>query len=249
MLIDTHCHLFKEDYENLDEIINNMPGIMITAGTNDETNLEVIELVSKYPNVYGVLGIHPEEVDNVTDKSFKIIEENLENPKIVGIGEVGLDYYWVKDNKEKQQELFIKQLDLASKYNKPVVIHSRESINDTYNILSNYKGLKKILHCYSSSLEMAYEFIKIGCIFGIGGTLTFKNNKKLQEIVSKLDLSNFVLETDSPYLTPEPFRGHKNEPKNVLYVAEKISEIKNIDVEKTLEITSKTAFAQFDLKA
>ena len=249
MLIDTHCHLFKEDYENLDEIINNMPGIMITAGTNDETNLEVIELVSKYPNVYGVLGIHPEEVDNVTDKSFKIIEENLGNPKIVGIGEIGLDYYWVKDNKEKQQELFIKQLDLASKYNKTVVIHSRESANDTYNILSNYKGLKKILHCYSSSLEMAYEFIKIGCIFGIGGTLTFKNNKKLQEIVSKLDLSNFVLETDSPYLTPEPFRGHKNEPKNVLYVAEKISEIKNIDVEKTLEITSKTAFAQFDLKA
>lgn len=249
MLIDTHCHLFKEDYENLDEIINNMPGIMITAGINDETNLEVIELVSKYPNVYGVLGIHPEEVDNVTDKSFKIIEENLGNPKIVGIGEIGLDYYWVKDNKEKQQELFIKQLDLASKYNKPVVIHSRESANDTYNILSNYKGLKKILHCYSSSLEMAYEFIKIGCIFGIGGTLTFKNNKKLQEIVSKLDLSNFVLETDSPYLTPEPFRGHKNEPKNVLYVAEKISEIKNIDVEKTFEITSKTAFAQFDLKA
>lgn len=247
MLIDTHCHLDSESYENIEEIINNMPGIMITAGTNDKTNLEVINLVSKYPNVYGVLGIHPEEIDNLTNDSFKIIEENLNNPKIVGIGEIGLDYYWIKDNKEKQQELFIKQLELALKYNKPVVIHSREATNDTYKILCNYKNLKKVLHCYSSSLEMAYEFIKIGCVFGVGGTLTFKNNKKLQEIVRNLDLENFILETDSPYLTPEPFRGKKNEPKNVYYVASKISEIKNLSIEKTLEITNKTVISQFDL--
>ena len=131
MMIDTHCHLFKEDYDNLEEVIDRMQdNIMIVSGTNDLTNLEVIELVNKYPNIYGVIGIHPEEVNNVTEESFKIIEDNINNPKIVGIGEIGLDYYWTKETKEKQIELFIKQIELANKYNKTIVIHSRESIKN-----------------------------------------------------------------------------------------------------------------------
>lgn len=247
MLIDTHCHLFKEYYENIDEVVNTMPGIMIVAGVDDKSNLEVLELVKKYKNVYGVLGIQPEEIDNITPDSFKIIENNLTNPKIVGVGEIGLDYHYTKENKEKQIEIFVNQLNLAVKYNKPVVIHSRDSAFDTYNILSNYKELKKILHCYSSSLEMAYRFIDIGCIFGIGGAATFKNNKKLYEVIEKIDLKYFVLETDSPYMTPEPFRGKKNIPANVYYVAEKISKIKNLNIEKTLEIINKTTISQFDL--
>ena len=247
MIIDTHCHLSKNDYDNLDEIINNFPGYLITAGVDDKTNLEVIELSEKYNNVFGVIGIHPEEVDNITPNSFKIIEDNIKNNKVVGIGEIGLDYHYGKENIELQKEIFIKQLDLARKYHLPVVIHSRDSILDTYNILSQYKDLKKVMHCFSSSLEMAKEFIKIGCMLGVGGTVTFKNNKKLVEVVENVGIENILLETDSPWLSPEPLRGTKNEPKNVMYVAEKISEIKFLGNKNVLEITSQNAISQFDL--
>ena len=246
MLIDTHCHLSDEDYENLDEIIKNMDGIMIASGCNDKTNQEVIELVKKYDNVYGTLGIHPEEVDNVNEESFKYIEENIDNKKIVAIGEIGLDYYWVSDNKEKQKEIFERQLKISSKYNKPIVVHSREAIQDTYDILKKYK-LKGSIHCFSSSLEMAKEFIKLGYKIGVGGTLTFKNSKKLQDIVENLDLKDILLETDSPYLSPEPFRGKKNNPSNVYYVAKKISDIKNINTEEVLRIVNDNAIKEFDL--
>ena len=246
MLIDTHCHLSFDDYENLEEIIENMNGIMIASGCSDKTNKEVLELVEKYPNVYGTLGIHPEEINNLTSDSFKIIEDNINNPKIVAIGEIGLDYYWVRDNKEAQKQLFIKQLDLAKKYNKPVVIHSRESIQDTYNILKQY-NLKGSIHCFSSSLEMAREFIKLGYKIGIGGVVTFKNSLKLQEIVKEIDLKDILLETDSPYLSPEPFRGKKNDPSKTICVAQKISELKNVKLEEVLRQTANNASSLFDL--
>lgn len=248
MMIDAHCHLSRKDYDNLEEIIERMnENIMIVSGTNDETNKEVIELINKYPNIYGVIGIHPEEANNYTLESLKFIEENINNPKIVGIGEIGLDYYWVKDNKDKQIDLFIKQIELANKYNKTIVIHSRDAINDTYNILKEHLKTKAVMHCYSSSLEMAKKFIDLGIKLGIGGVLTFKNSKTLKEVVENIDIKNILLETDSPYLTPEPYRGKKNEPYNILYVAKKIAEIKNIELEEVLEITSKTAKEQFDL--
>jgi len=248
MMIDTHCHLSRKDYDNLEEIIERMnENIIIVSGTNDETNKEVIELIDKYPNIYGVIGIHPEEANNYTLESLKFIEENINNPKIVGIGEIGLDYYWVKDNKDKQIDLFIKQIELANKYNKTIVIHSRDAINDTYNILKEHLKTKAVMHCYSSSLEMAKKFIDLGIKLGIGGVLTFKNSKVLKEVVENIDIKNILLETDSPYLTPEPYRGKKNEPYNVLYVAKKIAEIKNIELEEVLEITSKNAIEQFDI--
>lgn len=246
MLIDTHCHLSCDDYENLDEIIKNMNGIMIASGCDDKTNKEVLRLIEKYDNVYGTLGIHPEEIDKITDNSFKFIEDNLGNKKIVAIGEIGLDYYWNEENKNGQKEVFEYQLKLAQKYNKPVVVHSREAIQDTYGILKKYK-LKGSIHCFSSSLEMAREFIKLGYKIGVGGTVTFKNSKKLQEIVSTLDLKDILLETDSPYLTPEPFRGKRNNPSNVYYVALKISELKNISLDDVLTITNKSAKDIFDL--
>lgn len=247
MLIDTHCHLSYEDYDNLDETIKNMDGIMIASGCNDKTNKEVLELVEKYDNVYGTLGIHPEEIDNITEGSYKFIEDNINNPKIVGIGEVGLDYYWVTDNKERQKDVFENQLKLAEKYNKPVVVHSRDSIQDTYDILKKYK-LNGTIHCFNSSLEMAREFIKLGYKIGVGGVVTFKNSKKLQEIVKELDIKDILIETDSPYLTPEPYRGKRNQPSNVYYVALKIAELKNISVNSVIEQTWKNAKSQFDLK-
>ena len=248
MLIDTHSHIFNEYYDNIDEVINNMNGIIIVAGCDDKTNLEVLDLISKYDKVYGTLGIQPEEIDKITDNSYQIIEKNLSNPKIVGIGEIGIDYHWGSDNKDKQIEIFKKQLDIARKYNKCVVIHSRDAAEDTLSILKEYKDLKKILHCYGYSLELAREFKKIGCVFGIGGVLTFKNNRKLKEVVENLDINDFVLETDSPYLSPEPYRGQKNEPANTKIIAAKIAEIKNLDIAKTIEITGKTALSQFDLE-
>ena len=192
MLIDTHCHLSNDDYKNLNEILNDTNCVMIASGCDDKTNKEVLGLVEKYDNVYGTLGIHPSEIDKITKDSFKLIEDNLNNPKIVAIGEIGLDYYWTKENIEKQKEIFIKQLEIATKYNKPIVVHSRESIQDTYNILKKYK-LKGSIHCFSSSLEMAKEFIKLGYKIGVGGTLTFKNSKKLQEIIKELDLKDILL--------------------------------------------------------
>lgn len=246
-MVDTHCHLSKEYYEDIDEVVNRMNGIMIVSGCNDETNKEVLDLVNKYDNVYGTLGFHPTEIDNLKSSSLKFIEENLDNPKIVAIGEIGLDYYWVKDNKKAQQELFIKQINLANKYNLPIVIHSREANLDTFNIIKNNSKTKKVIHCYSYSLESAYEFIKLGVMLGIGGSLTFKNANKLKKVVENIDLRYLLLETDSPYMTPVPFRGEKNEPANVLYVAKEIALIKGIDVDCVLNKTSENAKKTFNL--
>lgn len=246
-MIDTHCHL--DCCSNIDEVINKMKdNIMIVSGTNDESNLKVLEYCSKYTNVFGTLGIHPEEIDNITNDSFNIIESNINNPKIVGIGEIGLDYHWKDDNKEEQKNLFIKQIQLAKKYNKAIVVHSRDAINDTYEILKEYaKGVKIDIHCYSGSLEMADRFIKLGAKLGIGGVVTFKNGKRLQEIVEKIDLKHFLLETDSPFMSPEPYRGQENEPYNVYYVAKKIAEVKQISIDEVISQTTNNACTQFDL--
>ena len=246
MQIDTHCHLSYEDYDNLDDIVNNID-IAITSGTNDDTNKEVLDVVNKYKNIYGTLGFHPEDIDKFNDNSLSIIESNLNNEKIVAIGEIGLDYYWVKDNKEEQKELLRKQMKIAEKYNMPVVIHSREAALDTYEILKDYK-VKGTIHCFSYSYEMAEKFIKLGYKIGIGGVVTFKNSKKLQDIVEKISLEDILLETDSPYLSPEPLRGKKNIPYNTYYVAKKIAEIKNVSINEVLTITSNNAIELFDLK-
>ena len=251
MLIDTHCHISDEDYENKEEIIKNMENnIMIVSTASPKDIEEVVNLCETHKNIYGTLGIHPEFADTYKDEDLQKVEKYLTHPKIVGIGEIGLDYHYTKENKEKQKELFIKQINLANKYQKTIVIHSRDAIEDTYNIIEKYKNknIKCNMHCFSGSLEMAERFVKLGVKLGIGGVLTFKNEKKLKEIVHSLDIHNFILETDSPYLTPEPLRGQKNEPRNVKYVAAKISQLKGISYAKTLEITTQTAIRQFDLK-
>lgn len=247
MFIDTHCHLTKSDYENLDEVIKKMDkNIIIVSGADAISNKEALELSKKHKNIYCTLGIHPTEITENIEEDLNFIINNINNPKVVGIGEIGLDYHFECD-KEKQKLYFKKQLDIANKYNKPIVIHSRDSYNDTYNILKEYPNLKKNMHCYSYSLECARELIKLNCKLGIGGVLTFKNAKKLCEVVENIDIKNLLLETDSPYLTPEPFRGKRNEPYNSYYVACKIAELKQITLDKVLDITTRNAIAQFDL--
>lgn len=243
-MIDTHCHI--DSLTNIDEVVKNFDGIIITSGYDDASNLKVLELVNKYPNVYGTLGIHPEEADN--SYNLKIIENNINNDKIVAVGEIGLDYHYTKENIKRQHELLIRQLDIATTYNKPVVIHSRDAIEDTYNILSKYK-LKGTIHCFSSSLEMARKFINLGYKIGVGGVLTFKNGKKLRDIVASINLTDILVETDSPYLAPEPKRGTENLPQNVYYVLCEIAKIKNISYEKVLKTTNKSVNQVFKINS
>lgn len=249
MMIDTHCHLSKNDYDNLEEVINHMQdNIMIASGADNNYNKELMNLIDKYNNIYGTIGLHPDEASTYKEEDIKYIENSLANPKIVGIGEIGLDYSREGIDKEAQKKLFIEQLELARKHNLPVVIHSRDAIMDTYDILKDYKDLKIVLHCFSSSVEMAKEFIKLGAKLGIGGVVTFKNGKKLQEVVEEIPLDNLLLETDSPYLTPEPYRGQKNEPYNISLVAKKIAELKNIDIEEVYKKTTQNAINVYNIK-
>lgn len=247
MIIDTHCHVIDLEYDNIDEIINRFKdNIMIISGYDPISNRNVIDIVKKYKNVYGTLGFHPSEVDKFSEEEFNYIKNNINNSKIVGIGEIGLDYHYGSNDKEKQIKMFKSLLDLAQSENISVVIHTRDAEQDTMNILKNYK-LKVDIHCFGYSLEIAKECIKRGYRLGIGGVLTFKNSKKMVEIVSNIPIENILLETDSPYLTPEPFRGKKNEPFYLSYVIDKISEIKKISVDEVKKITTKNAKEQFDL--
>lgn len=251
MIIDTHCHLEKKDYSNLEEIIHHMDGnIMIASADNLESSIEVDELTKKYDNIYGTIGFHPSELDNFNDDTLNELEKLLENKKIVGIGEIGLDYHYGKEDMQKQKDAFIKQIELAIKHKLPIVIHSRDAAEDTLDIIKEYPNVKMDFHCYGYSLEIAKQLLKINSNikFGIGGVLTFKNSKKLKEVVDYLDMKNILLETDSPYLAPEPLRGTKNEPYNTKYVAEYIASMKNISIEKVKKITTENAILQFDLK-
>ena len=251
MIVDTHCHLEKNDYPNLEEIIHHMDGnIMIASADNLKSSYEVDELTKKYDNIYGTIGFHPTELEDFNEKTLKELEKLLQNKKIVGIGEIGLDYHYGKEESELQKDAFIKQIELAIKYNLPIVIHSRDAAEDTLEILKKYPNIKMDMHCYGYSLEVAKQLLKINphMKFGIGGVLTFKNSKKLKEVVEYLDMSNILLETDSPFLAPEPLRGTKNEPANTKYVAEYIANMKNISLEEVKKITTTNAISQFDLK-
>lgn len=246
-MIDTHCHLYEEYYDNLNELIIELKEKNITIinnGCNKESNNEVLELSKKYNNVYAAIGYHPEDIDVIKDTNLEELESNINN--VVAIGEIGLDYHYRSDNKKEQIALFEKELTLATKYNKPVIIHNRDATEDTYSILKKYK-LKGSIHAFSGSYEMAVNYIKLGYKIGIGGVLTFKNSR-LKDIIKQLDIHDIVLETDSPYLSPEPERGKINTPLKLKYVVELISEIKNISCEEVCNITSATSRELFDLK-
>ena len=251
MYIDSHCHLSKEYYENLDETINkakeNKVEILIISGCDKKGIREGLDIINKYENIYMTIGFHPSEA-NITLEEDLIWLETLikDNKKILAVGEIGLDYYWVKDNKELQRTLFRRQLDIATRLNMPVVIHSREATQETYDILKEY-NLRGIIHCYSGSLEMAKKYIKLGYKIGIGGVVTFKNTN-LVEVVKEIDIKDITLETDSPYLAPTPYRGKQNSPEYIPIIAEKIAEIKEIKKEEVGEITTSTVTSLFDLK-
>ncbi len=248
MLCDTHCHLFKDYYEDIDEVLKlareNQVNRFIVAGCDKNSNLEILDLI-KRENVYGCLGIHPEEVNRYQVEELKFIEDSLKYEKIIAIGEIGLDYHYDKENKEKQMKLFASQLKLAETYQIPVVIHSREATNDTIEILKKYK-VKGVIHSFSGSLEIARLYIKMGFLLGINGVITFKNSH-LKEVIEKIDLSFIVLETDSPYLTPVPYRGKQNNPSYIKLIAEYICDLKHISMEELTNITNQNIKRVFDI--
>lgn len=250
MFTDTHCHIYNEYYEEgIDAIYEKMKASNIVRAINNgcdgKSNKEVISLLGKYDWMYGTLGIHPESADTYTEEDLKYVEEHINDPKVVAIGEIGLDYYWTKDNKDKQKELFEYQLKLAEKVNKPVVIHSREATQDTIDMLGKY-NVTGVIHSFSGSYETARIYIKKGFLLGINGVITFKNCN-LKDVVEKLDLGNIVLETDSPYLTPVPYRGKRNDPSHIWDIAEYVAKLKGISIEELSKETNGNIVRCFDI--
>ncbi|MDD5836171.1 MAG: TatD family hydrolase [bacterium] len=246
MFCDTHCHVLKEYYQGeigniLSLAKNNGVDRIINAGYNTSSSKEVISLTKQFDNMYGVIGIHPE---NVLEEVDLTIFNNIDK-KIVGIGEIGLDYHYTKETRDKQIEMFEYQLDLAEKLNLPVVIHSRDATQDTIDILKRHHNFG-VIHSFSGSLEVAKEYIKMGFALGINGVVTFKNCN-LKDTLKNIDINSIVLETDSPYLTPVPFRGTPNNPSHIKDIATFVAEIYGISVAELAEITNKTVARIFDI--
>lgn len=250
MFIDTHCHMSSEYYDDINLVYkeNKKAGIdkMIISLCTREEIKNSFRYINEYEDIYATIGYHPEEANYIKNTDLDYMKELIQkNKKIVGIGEIGLDYHYGKDNINLQKDLFEKQLSMAEELNLPVVIHSRDAVKDTIDILKKYK-VKGIIHCFSGSLEVANIYISMGFNLGIGGVLTFKNSK-LSNVIEKISLENIVLETDSPYLTPEPFRGKTNSSKYIPIIAQKIADIKDISLESVSTTTLENTYNLFDL--
>lgn len=250
-IINTHSHVNMLKELPIEQAIKNCEDEnirIIVPSYDDKSIFEVDELVKKYDNIYGYAGIFPEEVKCFSDKTLSDMENIIKNnPKIIGIGEVGLDYYWDKSFVELQKEVFIKQIEFANEMNLPLNIHCREAFGDTLEILKEYnKNSTVVMHCYSGSLEFAKECINLGIYIALGGVVTFKNAVKVKEVAKNIPLEYLLLETDDPYLTPVPFRGKENQPVYIKYVAQEIASLREISVEEVASATTQNALKIFN---
>ena len=250
MFIDTHCHLSSDDYDDIDKVIKENKDALVDKMVVSLCELNSINkdinIKDKYDLVFLTIGYHPSEADKILESDLIELKNILKLKKIVGIGEIGLDYHYSKDNIMKQKWLFKEQLKIAEEFDLPVVIHSRDAVKDTIDILKEFK-VRGIIHCFSGSLEVANIYIKMGFLLGIGGVVTFSNSK-LKDVVKNISLANIVLETDSPYLTPVPKRGKVNSSKYLIYIADFIADLKGISVQEVAEITTNNAKKIFDFK-
>ena len=248
MFTDTHCHIYEEYYD-VDDIMKKINSSNVNRVINNacdfKTSLEVLDLSKRYSNMYCAIGLHPENDLDEIDNVMALIIKNKDNPKMVAIGEIGLDYYYNKDNKEEQIEVLCKQLELAEKLNLPVIIHSREATGDMLSILKKY-DVKGVIHCFNGSVEVAKEYIKLGYKLGINGVITFKNCK-LIEVIKTIGVDNVVFETDSPYLAPVPFRGEENNPTHVIDIVDFVSNNTGVSVEDLANISNKNIMDIFDI--
>ena len=247
MIFDTHAHYDDEQFDaDREELLMSMEkngvGTIVNVSATYESCARVTEMAKKYPFMYAAVGVHPDEVGALDEEKLVRMEALLDQKKVVAVGEIGLDYYWDHESHDLQKEWFIRQLELARKHNLPVLIHSREAAADTMEIMKGHaQGLNGVIHCYSYSKEMAKEYVKMGYHIGIGGGVTFKNGKKLKEVAEAIPLESIVLETDCPYMAPEPFRGKRNNSSYIRYVAEEISRLKGITAEEVIRQTEENA--------
>lgn len=256
-IFDTHAHYDDEQFDgDREELIRELwkEGIVgvVDVATSKDSLPRVLALAHGHEGIYAALGLHPDEIGDLTEDVLAFIRDNLSDPKVVAVGEIGLDYYWHKEEKALQEKAFRSQLETALKAEKPVIIHSREAAEDTFRILKSYYGGGRIpdpgiIHCYSYSPEMAEEYVKMGFLLGIGGVVTYKNARKLKETVERIPLESLVLETDCPYLSPVPNRGKRNSSLNLPYVAEAIAAIKGVSPEEVARVTEKGAGRVFRL--
>ena len=249
MIIDTHCHVYDGEMENAEEIIKQAMDNdihLILNGTDFKSNNEVLKLAEKYDNIHAALGYFYTLADEITDDDLAILDSQLENESVIAVGEIGLDYYHTKDNRDKQIELFENMLNLAENHNLPVIVHSRKAMQDTFDVLERHQVVGS-LHCYQSSAEMAKRFIDLGFYIGVGGPVTNENNKKTRKTVNEIDISHILVETDSPYLPPQEKKGEMNTPLNIRYVTGKIAKELDMNEDEIIRITSENAKRLFKI--
>lgn len=254
MIFDTHAHLDSEQFEVdfdviIQNIINKKISLIVNPGCDIPTSKKSVELSEKYDFIYSAVGFHPHEAKYMDQDAIKEIENlAILNNKVVAIGEIGLDYYYDFSPRDIQEDVFAEQMELANKLNLPFIIHSRDASNDTYEMVKKYKNnVDCVLHCYSQSKEMAKLYLDLGCYLSFAGPVTFKKSTNLQEVAKYTPLDRIFIETDSPYLSPEPKRGKKNEPSNVIYTGKKIAELKEISEEQLFKSTYNNAVRFFNL--
>ena len=247
MIFDSHAHYDSSKFnEDREELLNSMEengvGTIVNSGASWKSVTEVVELAEKYPFIYAAVGLHPDEGGDLNEERFEFLKKQCQHEKVVAVGEIGLDYYWDNESHEVQKKWFVKQLELARELNLPVIIHSRDAAEDTLNIMKEHaKGLRGVIHCFSYSKELAEEYIKMGFYIGIGGVVTFKNGKKLKEIAASIPLERILLETDCPYLAPEPHRGKRNSSLYIPHIAQEIADLKGITYEEVVAQTELNA--------
>lgn len=255
MLIDSHAHLDDESFDkDRDEIIDDLKNqgveIVINPGADAQSSVKAISLAKKYDNIYAAVGVHPHDVKDMDDSTIQLLSSLADYDKVVAIGEIGLDYHYDYSPRDLQRKWLIEQIKLAKKLQLPIIIHEREASQDMYNILKQEAdgNLTGVLHCYSGSLELAREYLKMGFYISFAGPVTFKNARVPKEVVKSIPLDRMLVETDSPYLTPEPKRGKRNEPLNVRYVAAMIAELKEISFDEVAIATSENTKKLFLIK-
>lgn len=255
MLIDSHAHLddrrFDRDRDRLIESLKeNGIDLVINPGADLQTSIKAVALAEKYENIYAAVGVHPHSAKEMDDSTVNVLKSFTNREKVIAIGEIGLDYYYDNSPRDIQRKRFIEQLNLAKEVDLPVIIHSRSAAGETFEILKEAQDgkLEGVLHCYSGSVEMAREYIKLGFYISIAGPVTFKNARVLKEVAKEVPLDKLLIETDAPYLTPEPYRGKRNEPIYVRYVAGTIAEIKGITFEEVAKATSENTKKLFRIK-
>lgn len=256
MIFDTHAHYDDEAFEqDRKELLSGLQDAGIEAVVNISANIQgvkhMLELINQYPFIYGAVGVHPSETGELNHTLLNWLEEMARKPKVVAIGEIGLDYHWEEPEKEVQKHWFIRQLDLARRVKLPVVIHSRDAAKDTLDIMKEGKAEETggVIHCFSYGTDMAREYLNMGFYLGIGGVVTFANAKKLKEVVKYMPMDRLVLETDCPYLSPVPNRGKRNSSLNLPYVVEAVSQLKGILPQEVISVTNENAKKLYRISA